>query len=63
MAQENLLHQPLPDAILDDKFIKSQADGDTFPGLALDVKPISTGIGYKGYKVGPTQCTKLRVYR
>lgn len=63
MAQDNLLHKPLPDAILDKSFIEAQADGDEHPGLALNVKPISTGIGYKGYKVGPTQCTKLRVYR
>lgn len=63
MAQDNLLHKPLPDAILDKNFIEAQADGDRHPGLALDVHPISTGIGYKGYKVGPTQCTKLRVYR
>lgn len=63
MAQENLDHQPLPDAVLDKKFNELQAQGDLHPGLSLNCKPIATGIGYKGYKVGPTQCTKLKVYR
>lgn len=63
MAQENLEHQPLPDAIMDLAFRKLQAQGALNPGLALDVTPITTGIGCKNYKAGPTQCTKLRVYR
>lgn len=63
MAQDNLDHQPLPDAIMDKNFIDLQAQGDPNPGLGLDVKLTTTGIGYKGYKVGPTQCTKLKVYR
>ncbi|CRK98427.1 CLUMA_CG011785, isoform A [Clunio marinus] len=63
MAQENLDHQPLPDAILDKNFTELQAQGDPNPGLGLDVQLTTTGIGYKGYKVGPTQCTKLKVYR
>lgn len=63
MAQENLDHQPLPDAILDKNFTELQAQGDPNPGLGLDVHLTTTGIGYKGYKVGPTQCTKLKVYR
>lgn len=63
MAQENLDHQPLPDAILDKNFTELQAQGDLNPGLGLDVNLTTTGIGYKGYKVGPTQCTKLKVYR
>lgn len=63
MAQENLDHQPLPDAILDKNFVELQAQGDPNPGLGLDVMLTTTGIGYKGYKVGPTQCTKLKVYR
>lgn len=63
MAQDNLDHQPLPDAILDKNFTELQAQGDPHPGLGLDVHLTTTGIGYKGYKVGPTQCTKLKVYR
>lgn len=63
MAQDNLDHQPLPDAILDKNFTELQAQGDPNPGLGLDVHLTTTGIGYKGYKVGPTQCTKLKVYR
>lgn len=63
MAQDNLDHQPLPDAINDKNFTDLQAQGDPNPGLGLDVLLTTTGIGYKGYKVGPTQCTKLKVYR
>lgn len=63
MAQDNLDHQPLPDAVLDKKFNELQAQGDLHPGLSLNNNPIATGIGYKGYKLGPTQCTKLKVYR
>lgn len=61
MAQENLDHQPLPDAVLDKKFTELQAMGalDQDDALGFNV----TGVGYKGYKVGPTQCTKLKVYR
>lgn len=43
MAQENLEHQPLPDAIMDLAFRKLQAQGALNPGLALDVVPIATG--------------------
>jgi hypothetical protein len=44
MAQENLDHQPLPDAVLDKKYNELQAQGDRYPGLSLDVKPITTGV-------------------
>ncbi|GAB0088062.1 uncharacterized protein DMENIID0001_024420 [Sergentomyia squamirostris] len=63
MAQENLEHQPLPDAVMDCAYRKLQASGDLHPGLALDVLPLATGVGVKSYKAGPTQCTKMRVYR
>jgi hypothetical protein len=63
MAQDNLDHQPLPDAILDKKFTDLQAQGDPNPGLGLDVDLKTTGLACKGYKIGPTQCTKLKVYR
>ena len=63
MHQDNLDHQPLPDAILDRAFLKAQSQGATNPGLNLDVQDAATGLGYKSYKAGPTQCTKLRVYR
>lgn len=43
MAQENLEHQPLPDAIMDLAFRRLQAAGALNPGLALDVQPITTG--------------------
>jgi hypothetical protein len=43
MAQENLEHQPLPDAIMDLAFRRLQAQGADNPGLALDVIPMATG--------------------
>lgn len=43
MAQENLEHQPLPDAVMDLAFRKLQAQRALNPGLALDVTPITTG--------------------
>lgn len=49
MAQENLEHQPLPDAIMDLAFRKMQAHGVINPGLSLDVIPISTGESLKCY--------------
>jgi hypothetical protein len=53
MAQDNLTHQSLPDAVLHKKF--AEVEGAFLPEV--------TGVGYKAYKVGATQCTKLKVYR
>lgn len=63
MAQENLEHQPLPDAVMDIAFRKAQVAGSANPGAALEVGPYATGVGCKNYKAGPTKCTKYRVYR
>ncbi|EDS38116.1 conserved hypothetical protein [Culex quinquefasciatus] len=63
MAQENLEHQPLPDAVMDIAFRKAQVAGSANPGIALEVGPYATGVGSKNYKAGPTKCTKYRVYR
>ncbi|XP_035785993.1 uncharacterized protein LOC118463501 [Anopheles albimanus] len=63
MAQENLEHQPLPDAVIDIAFRKAQAAGFPNPGIELSVGPYATGVGCKNYKAGPTKCTKYRVYR
>ncbi|XP_058836718.1 uncharacterized protein LOC131693147 [Topomyia yanbarensis] len=63
MAQENLEHQPLPDAVMDIAFRKAQVAGSSNPGVALEVGPYATGVGCKNYKAGPTKCTKYRVYR
>ncbi|KFB50869.1 AGAP004908-PA-like protein [Anopheles sinensis] len=63
MAQENLEHQPLPDAVIDIAFRKAQAAGFPNPGMELSVGPYATGVGCKNYKAGPTKCTKYRVYR
>lgn len=63
MAQENLEHQPLPDSIMERAYLKLQAQGFTNPELALDVEPRVTGVGVRTHNVGPTHCTKLKVYR
>ncbi|XP_058465248.1 uncharacterized protein LOC131438889 isoform X2 [Malaya genurostris] len=63
MAQDNLEHQPLPDAVMDIAFRKAQVAGSSNPGVALEVGPYATGVGCKNYKAGPTKCTKYRVYR
>ncbi|XP_053681919.1 uncharacterized protein LOC128732652 [Sabethes cyaneus] len=63
MAQENLEHQPLPDAVMDIAFRKAQVAGSANPGVALEVGPYATAVGCKNYKAGPTKCTKYRVYR
>lgn len=61
MAQDNL-RQPLH-AVDDIAFRAMQASGDPFPGLALDVMPRTTGVGVRNFQAGPTQCTKMRIYR
>lgn len=43
MAQENLEHQPLPDAVIDIAFRKAQAAGFPNPGMELSVGPYATG--------------------
>lgn len=43
MAQENLEHQPLPDAVMDIAFRKAQVAGSANPGAALEVGPYATG--------------------
>lgn len=43
MAQENLEHQPLPDAVIDIAFRKAQAAGFPNPGIELSVGPYATG--------------------
>lgn len=62
MHQNNLDHQPLPDCVPDAAYRKLEMTKQ-FPGLALDVKPIASGIGIKKYKAGPHHCTKMNVYR
>uniref|UniRef100_A0A336LLE6 CSON010692 protein n=1 Tax=Culicoides sonorensis TaxID=179676 RepID=A0A336LLE6_CULSO len=63
MAQENLEHEPLPDAVMDLAYRKLLSKGEKYAGLALNVQPMATGVACKNYHAGPTQCTKLRVYR
>lgn len=44
MAQENLEHQPLPDAVADKAYRRLQAQGILNPGIALEVIPYVTGL-------------------
>lgn len=65
LHKENLEHEPLPDTVTDALYRKLQMQKSCAdPGLALSESPQVTGIGWKGYPgYGPTQCTKLKVYR
>lgn len=65
LHKENLEHEPLPDTVTDALYRKLQMQkSHKDPGLILDETPQVTGIGWKGYPgYGPTQCTKLKVYR
>ncbi|XP_055389815.1 uncharacterized protein LOC129618824 [Condylostylus longicornis] len=63
MHAENLEHQPLPDRITDEQFKKLEAQGYNFPGFALDFVPKPTAVGVGAYNVGPTHCTKMKIYR
>ncbi|XP_072158731.1 uncharacterized protein [Bemisia tabaci] len=61
---ENQKHHPLPDIIEDALYRSLQFDREKNPGLALNTEPKAAAIGCKCYGVpGPTQCSKLRVYR
>lgn len=65
LHKENLEHEPLPDTVTDALYRKLQMQKHhKDPGLVLEETPQVTGIGWKGYPgYGPTQCTKLKVYR
>ena len=61
MHQENLEHQPLPDAVMDIAFRKAQVAGSLNPGASLEVGPYATGIisnNLKDNKSGVTKCQK-----
>nr|CAD7442282.1 unnamed protein product [Timema bartmani] len=63
-AQDNLRHQPLPDTVEDAMYRALESNKDKHPGMALDVDPKVAAVGWKGYGApGPTQCSKLRIYR
>lgn len=69
LAVENLKHHALPDTVEDALYRsmqmkRDQGGIDWHPGGCLDVEPRAAAIGCKGYGApGPTQCSKLKVYR
>lgn len=65
LHRENLQHTPLPDTV-DDTFYRAlQTKRMPHSGKGLNVGPPGvSAVGYKGYgPPGPSQCSKLRVYR
>lgn len=62
--EENLRHKPLPD-VIDDPVYKALTSGNKpHPGGSLNVQSMPSAIGWKCYSVpGPTECSKLKVYR
>ncbi|XP_049794931.1 uncharacterized protein LOC126209846 [Schistocerca nitens] len=61
-AQDNLRHQPLPDTV-EDALYRSGRGGE---GALSEVEPRAAAVGWRGWgpsAPGPTQCSKLRVYR
>ncbi|RZF37708.1 hypothetical protein LSTR_LSTR003119 [Laodelphax striatellus] len=64
LAVENLKHHPLPDTVEDAIYRSLQMKKDRHPGKELDVLPRAAAVGCKSYGTpGPTQCSKLKVYR
>ncbi|XP_039293206.1 uncharacterized protein LOC111056386 [Nilaparvata lugens] len=64
LAVENLKHHPLPDTVEDAIYRSLQMKKERHPGKALDVLPRAAAVGCKSYGTpGPTQCSKLKVYR
>ncbi|KAL0267189.1 UNVERIFIED_CONTAM: hypothetical protein PYX00_009536 [Menopon gallinae] len=62
--EENLKHQPLPDVIEDPVFKALGSSRHPNPGCQLNLKPNAAAIGWRGYTApGPTQCSKMRIYR
>lgn len=62
--EENLKHQPLPDVIEDPVFKALGSSRHPNPGCQLNLKPNAAAIGWRGYAApGPTQCSKMRIYR
>ena len=65
LHRENLQHTPLPDTVDDALYRALQTKRVSHPGKDLNVGPPGvSAVGYKGYgPPGPSQCSKLRVYR
>jgi hypothetical protein len=65
LHRENLQHKPLPDTVDDSHYRALEANRAPYPGKGLEVEPPRvSAVGYRGYGAsGPTQCSKLRVYR
>ncbi|XP_073997705.1 uncharacterized protein isoform X2 [Rhodnius prolixus] len=64
LAQDNLKHQPLPDTVHHEAFKALQMKKSKHPGTALENLPQAVAVGHKKFvSPGPTQCSKLNVYR
>ncbi|XP_023725262.1 uncharacterized protein LOC111874200 [Cryptotermes secundus] len=65
LHRENLQHRPLPDTVDDKQYRALEANRAPYPGKGLQVEPPRvSAVGYRGYGAsGPSQCSKLRVYR
>lgn len=62
--RENLEHEPLPDMLAHKAYRRLQMMRAREPGLALpDTPGAATGVAWKEKLSGPTQCTKMRIYR
>lgn len=60
----NQKHHRLPDAVDNNSYTALQMRRETNPGLALNADPTSSAIGCKVFhSPGPTQCSKLKVFR
>ncbi|KAF6199862.1 hypothetical protein GE061_006160 [Apolygus lucorum] len=64
LAQDNLKHQPLPDTVTQHAYKSLQMKRDKCPGLAIPEVPKAAAVGAQKYvSPGPTQCSKMMVYR
>lgn len=62
--RENLEHQPLPDTVPYAAYKRMQMERAQHPGMALPEDTQGpTGVAWKERIMGPTQCTKMRIYR
>ncbi|KAK6621364.1 hypothetical protein RUM43_011670 [Polyplax serrata] len=62
--EENLRHKPLPDVVDDPVYKALTSSGHDNPGGSLAVEAMPSAVGWKCYSVpGPTECSKLKVYR
>ncbi|BET03450.1 Hypothetical protein NTJ_16268 [Nesidiocoris tenuis] len=64
LAQDNLKHQPLPDTVTHQAFKTLQMKREKSPGLAIPEVTKAAAVGAQKFvSPGPTQCSKMMVYR